>query len=159
MREAESYLPDCCLGKTQKDGLLVYLRALPACWLSNSCSSCVSHLLWYRGASAQGGPEQSLGLETVKKMWPPPTPKAAGSGETDAGVTRTNDGPARTAVLKGQLLTQPRCDSHQMEVKDGDRAAGHPGTGWPAGFWLAGLGCPCPCSSFTLGNVRGGGPG
>lgn len=40
---------------------------------------------------------------------------------------------------EGQLLTQPRCDSHQMKVKDEDRVAGHPGTGHPAGFsgWQA----------------------
>lgn len=57
---------------------------------------------------------------------------------------------------EGQLLTQPRCDSHQMEVKDEDTVAGHPGTGRPAGSsgWLAGLEYPCSCSSFALETVR-----
>lgn len=132
------------------------LQPLPACYPSNSCSTSVSHLLRYQGAPGRGSPGQSLGLETEpKKMWQPPTPRAAGSGETDTRVTRTHDGPAKTAVLK---RTAPDSAKMRLSPDGGERWRQSRRSPWhwvPCRFLrLAGLECPCPCSSFRPGECE-----
>lgn len=67
VREAVSYLPDCRLGETQKDGLLVYLESLPCLPSLQQLQLLCLPPLWYQGASARDGPEQSLGLTEPKR--------------------------------------------------------------------------------------------
>lgn len=96
-----------------------------------------------------------LSGDRANTVWPPPTPRAAGSGETDSGMTRTNDGPATTAALQ---RTAP--DSAKMRLSpDGGERWGQSSRSpwhWVACRFLAGRSWMSLSllSSFTLGNVR-----